>query len=71
MTVMSDPKNETDRNKVEFTAVQRWVGAGMTMEMMMTMKFKHCVSKCLMELLGAVTMVPLCFSQSFSYPGQS
>lgn len=42
----------------------------MTMQMTMTMKFEHCVSKCLMELLGAVTMVLLC-SQGFSYPGQS
>lgn len=68
---MSDPKNVADSNKVKFGAVQRWAGAGMTTEMTMTIKFKHYVNKCLVELLEAETMVLLCSSQAFSYPGQS
>lgn len=69
--MMSDPKNVADSNKVKFRAVQRWAGAGMTTKMTITIKFKHCVNKCLMELLEAVTMVLLCSSQAFSYPGQT
>lgn len=67
--MMSDPKNAADNNKVNFRAVQRWAGAGITTKMTMARKFKQRVSKCLMKLTEVVTLVLLCYFPCLFLPG--